>query len=235
MVQKSAGERETNPVGRFTRILVANRGEIAIRVLRAANEMNKATVAVFAEEDRLALHPLERPMNPTASARGSGRVTAYLSIDEIIRVAGARPAATPSIPATASCPSRRSSPKPAPGQASPLSGRVPTPCGSSATRYPRGKPPPARAYRPFPPPTCSPTMSTRPWNWHPGVGFPGIIKASWGGGGRGMRRVDNTDEFADACLAARREAAVAFGKDSIYFERFVGRARHLEVPDSRRR
>ena len=61
------------------------------------------------------------------------------------------------------------------------------------------------------------------------IGFPGILKASWGGGGRGMRVVESPDALEAALLAARREAAAAFGKDDIYFERFIGRARHLEV------
>ena len=61
------------------------------------------------------------------------------------------------------------------------------------------------------------------------VGFPGILKASWGGGGRGMRVVEGPDALEAALLAARREAAAAFGKDDVYFERFIGRARHLEV------
>ena len=62
-----------------------------------------------------------------------------------------------------------------------------------------------------------------------GVGFPGMLKASWGGGGRGMRRVETEDEFEAALLAARREADAAFGKDDVYLERFIRRARHLEV------
>ena len=61
------------------------------------------------------------------------------------------------------------------------------------------------------------------------VGFPGILKASWGGGGRGMRVVESPGELESALLAARREAAAAFGKDEIYFERFIRQARHLEV------
>ena len=61
------------------------------------------------------------------------------------------------------------------------------------------------------------------------VGFPGILKASWGGGGRGMRVVESRDEFSEALRVARREAFAAFGKDDLYFERFMKRARHLEV------
>ena len=70
----------------FNKILIANRGEIAIRVMRAANEMGKRTVAVFAEEDKLGLHRFKAD-EAYRIGEGMGPVAAYLSIDEIIRVA----------------------------------------------------------------------------------------------------------------------------------------------------
>ena len=70
----------------FSKILVANRGEIAIRIMRAANEMGKKTVAVFAEEDKLGLHRFKAD-EAYRIGHGLGPVAAYLSIDEIIRVA----------------------------------------------------------------------------------------------------------------------------------------------------
>tara|TARA_R110002110_G_scaffold4616_6_gene23494 strand:+ start:3656 stop:4210 length:555 start_codon:yes stop_codon:yes gene_type:complete len=72
----------------FKKILIANRGEIAIRIMRAANEMGKKTVAVFAEEDKLGLHRFKADEAYRIGA-GLGPVAAYLSIDEIIRVAKA--------------------------------------------------------------------------------------------------------------------------------------------------
>ena len=72
----------------FNKILIANRGEIAIRIMRAANEMGKKTVAVFAEEDKLGLHRFKADEAYRIGA-GLGPVAAYLSIDEIIRVAKA--------------------------------------------------------------------------------------------------------------------------------------------------
>jgi len=71
---------------RFSKILIANRGEIAIRVMRAANEMGKKTVAVYAEEDKLGLHRFKAD-EAYRIGEGLGPVAAYLSIDEIIRVA----------------------------------------------------------------------------------------------------------------------------------------------------
>ena len=70
----------------FSKILIANRGEIAIRIMRAANEMGKTTVAVFAEEDKLGLHRFKADEAYRIGA-GLGPVAAYLSIDEMIRVA----------------------------------------------------------------------------------------------------------------------------------------------------
>ena len=70
----------------FNKILIANRGEIAIRIMRAANEMGKKTVAVFAEEDKLGLHRFKAD-EAYRIGHGLGPVAAYLSIDEIIRVA----------------------------------------------------------------------------------------------------------------------------------------------------
>ena len=70
----------------FKKILIANRGEIAIRIMRAANEMGKKTVAVYAEEDKLGLHRFKAD-EAYRIGEGLGPVAAYLSIDEVIRVA----------------------------------------------------------------------------------------------------------------------------------------------------
>ena len=120
----------------FRKILVANRGEIAIRVMRAANEMGKKTVAVFAEEDKLSLHRFKAD-EAYRIGEGMSPVGAYLSIPEIIRVAkmcGAD-AIHPGYGLLSENPEfveacvRR---------ASPLSARAPKPCAPLATRPVRG-------------------------------------------------------------------------------------------------
>ena len=73
-------------IAMFQKILIANRGEIAIRVMRAANELGKKTVAVYAEEDKLGLHRFKAD-EAYRIGEGLGPVAAYLSIPEIIRVA----------------------------------------------------------------------------------------------------------------------------------------------------
>jgi pyruvate carboxylase len=62
-----------------------------------------------------------------------------------------------------------------------------------------------------------------------GVGFPVMLKASWGGGGRGMRIIEDDRELIETVAAARREAKAAFGKDEVYLEKLIRRARHVEV------
>ncbi len=61
------------------------------------------------------------------------------------------------------------------------------------------------------------------------IGYPVMLKASWGGGGRGMRPIESEDKLLDAVMTARREAKAAFGKDEVYLEKLVRRARHVEV------
>src|SRR5690606_8442785 len=61
------------------------------------------------------------------------------------------------------------------------------------------------------------------------IGYPVMLKASWGGGGRGMRAIRKADDLAREVTEARREAKAAFGKDEVYLEKLVERARHVEV------
>ena len=214
-------------MNRFAKILVANRGEIAIRVLRAANEMGKATVAVFSDEDRLALHR-SKADEAYRIGEGMGPVAAYLSVDEILRVALATGAdaihpgygflsESPEF-AEACAAQGIAFIGPRPGTLRRLGDKVSARAIAIAAGVPTV---PATGALPADP---QPALEAAKE-----VGFPGILKASWGGGGRGMRVVETPDAFESALLAARREAAAAFGKDDIYLERFIRRARHLEV------
>ena len=214
-------------VDEFSKILVANRGEIAIRVLRAANEMGKATVAVFSDEDRLALHRSKADESYLVG-EGMSPVAAYLSVDEIIRVATETRAdavhpgygflsESPEF-AEACAEAGVAFIGPRPDTLRRLGDKVSARAIAAAAGVPTV---PATGALPADPEAALAAAGE--------VGFPGILKASWGGGGRGMRVVETPDAFEAALLAARREAAAAFGKDEIYLERFVRRARHLEV------
>ena len=211
----------------FRKILVANRGEIAIRVLRAANEMGKATVAVFADEDRLALHR-SKADEAYRIGEGKGPISAYLAFDEIVRVAvdTGTDAIHPGYGFLSESPEFAEACGkegiafigPRPDTLRRLGDKVSARAIAAAAGVPTV---PATGALPADPGTALKLAEE--------VGFPGMLKASWGGGGRGMREVDSAERFEAALLAARREAAAAFGKDEIYLERFIRRARHLEV------
>ena len=211
----------------FAKILVANRGEIAIRVLRAANEMGKATVAVFSEEDRLALHRSKADESYLVG-EGMSPVAAYLAVDKIIEIAleTGTDAIHPGYGFLSESPEFAEACAaegiafigPRPDTLRRLGDKVSARAIAAAAGVPTV---PATGALPADPEAALAAAEE--------VGFPGILKASWGGGGRGMRVVESPDAFEAALLAARREAAAAFGKDETYLERFIRRARHLEV------
>jgi pyruvate carboxylase len=211
----------------FKKILVANRGEIAIRVMRAANEMGKQTVAVFAEEDKLGLHRFKAD-EAYRIGEGMGPVAAYLSIDEIIRVA--RECGADAI-------------HPGYGLLSENPDFVDA-CAANGITFIGPKAETMRA--------LGDKASARRVAIEAGVpvipatevlgddmdaikseaseiGYPLMLKASWGGGGRGMRPIMGEDEVEEKVLEGRREAEAAFGNGEGYLEKMITRARHVEV------
>jgi pyruvate carboxylase len=211
----------------FKKILIANRGEIAIRIMRAANEMGKRTVAVYAEEDKLGLHRFKAD-EAYRIGEGMGPVAAYLSIEEIIRVAKA---------------SGADAIHPGYGLLSENPELVDA-CVTAGITFigPRaetmralGDKASARqvaiaADVPVIPATevLGDDMD-KVREQAAEVGYPLMLKASWGGGGRGMRPIFGPDELEEKVLEGRREAEAAFGNDEGYLERMIQRARHVEV------
>lgn len=211
----------------FNKILIANRSEIAIRAMRAANEMKKKTVAVFAEEDKLSLHRFKAD-EAYRIGEGMGPVAAYLSIDEIIRVARE---------------SRADAIHPGYGLLSENPDFVDA-CGAHGIAFIGPK---ARTMRmlgdkasarrvaieagvPVVPATdVLPDDMDEVRRMAEEIGYPLMLKASWGGGGRGMRPIFGPDELEDKVLEGRREAESAFGNGEGYLEKLVQNARHVEV------
>ncbi|GIT87005.1 pyruvate carboxylase [Roseobacter sp. OBYS 0001] len=211
----------------FKKILIANRGEIAIRIMRAANEMGKKTVAVFAEEDKLGLHRFKAD-EAYRIGEGMGPVAAYLSIDEIIRVA--KEAGADAI-------------HPGYGLLSENPDFVDA-CDQNGIVFIGPRAETMRA--------LGDKASARRVAVEAGVpvipatevlgddmkaikaeakqvGYPLMLKASWGGGGRGMRPIQQEDELEEKVLEGRREAEAAFGNGEGYLEKMILRARHVEV------
>ncbi|MGL6212026.1 MAG: pyruvate carboxylase [Paracoccaceae bacterium] len=211
----------------FQKILIANRGEIAIRVMRAANEMGKKTVAVYAEEDKLGLHRFKAD-EAYLIGEGLSPVGAYLSIPEIIRVAkmSGADAIHPGYGLLSENPDFV--------EACEEAGIVfigPT----SATMRALGDKASARrvaiaAGVPVIPATevLGDDMAEVA-RQAAEVGYPLMLKASWGGGGRGMRPINSPEELADKVREGRREAEAAFGNGEGYLEKMILRARHVEV------
>ncbi len=211
----------------FAKILIANRGEIAIRIMRAANEMGKRTVAVYAEEDKLGLHRFKAD-EAYRIGEGLGPVAAYLSIDEIIRVAKA---------------SGADAIHPGYGLLSENPDFVDA-CEQNGITFigPRadtmralGDKASARrvaiaAGVPVIPATevLGDDMAAIKKEAAT-IGYPLMLKASWGGGGRGMRPIQNEKELPEKVMEGRREAEAAFGNGEGYLEKMILRARHVEV------
>ena len=211
----------------FQKILIANRGEIAIRVMRAANELGKKTVAVYAEEDKLGLHRFKAD-EAYRIGEGLGPVQAYLSIEEIIRVAKASGADAihPGYGLLSENPDFVDA-----CEAAGITFIGP----KAATMRKLGDKASARkvaieAGVPVIPATevLGDDMEAIAKEAEE-IGYPLMLKASWGGGGRGMRPIHGPDELAEKVLEGRREAEAAFGNGEGYLEKMIERARHVEV------
>ena len=212
---------------RIRKLLVANRGEIAIRVCRAATELGLRTVTVFSREDRFALHRFKSDESYQIGA-GEGPVQAYLGIDDIVRVA--REAGVDAIHPGYGFLSEK--PEfveaceaagiifvgPPPEVMRRLGNKV-----SARNLAVEAGIPVMPATGPLPSdPSVTRAMAEE-------VGYPLMLKASWGGGGRGMRVIRQPAELDEQVGAGRRESKAAFGNDEVYLEKLVERARHVEV------
>ena len=210
----------------FSKILIANRGEIACRVIRTARRLGVATVAVYSEADRGVLHVEAAdeawPIGP-APAKDS-----YLNIGAIIAAAQA---------------SGAQAVHPGYGFLSENADFAEA-CDEAGLTFIG---PPAAAMRAMGSKVAAKALMAQAGvplvpGYHGAeqdpsrlldearrIGFPVLIKASAGGGGRGMRIVAEAGEFADALDAARREAKAAFGDERMLIERYLSRPRHIEV------
>ena len=211
----------------FKKILIANRGEIAIRVMRAANEMGKKTVAVYAEEDKLGLHRFKAD-EAYRIGEGMGPVAAYLSIPEIIRVA--RLSGADAIHPGYGLLSEN------PDFVDACVAAGITFIGPKAlTMRQLGDKASARRVAMAAGVPVIPATEVLGEDMDAiraeaaAVGYPLMLKASWGGGGRGMRPIMGPDELETKVLEGRREAEAAFGNGEGYLEKMILRARHVEV------
>jgi acetyl-CoA carboxylase biotin carboxylase subunit len=210
----------------FRRVLVANRGEIAVRVMRACRELSIESVAVYSDPDRSALHVRQAdyayPIGPAAAAES------YLRIDKIIEVA--KQAGAEAIHPGYGFLSERA----AFSQACRDAGIVFIGPSPEAIAAMGDKVEARRLMRKAGVPVVPGSdealdADAEVERLARGIGFPVMLKAAGGGGGKGMRLVESADALKSALRAARSEAKSAFGDDRVYVEKAILRPRHIEV------
>ncbi len=210
----------------FRKILIANRGEIAVRIIRACRELGIATVAVFSEADRTALHAQLADeaicIGPAKTADSYLNIKAILAACEITGAEAVHPGfgflsenanfarmcekcGVTFIGPPASAMEQMGDK--ATAKASMKAAGVPVIPGSDGE-------------------IRSLEEATRIANQ---IGYPVMVKASAGGGGRGIRRVDSESQLEAAITAAKQEAASFFGNDGVYLEKFIVNPRHVEI------
>ena len=201
-------------------VLIANRGEIALRILRSVHALGMAGIAVHTDEDAASPH--------VAAADAAVRIDSYLSVDEVLRAA--RTSGADAIH---------------PGYGF-LSERAELAAACAAAGIALVGPPAAAIATMGDKITARETVAARGVPVVPGLAAPGLddaallagaaeigvpllIKPAAGGGGKGMHRVEDLAELPAALETARREAAGAFGDDTLFLERWITAPRHLEV------
>ena len=209
------------------KLMAANRSEIAVRIFRAGTELNLRTVAVFAQEDRLCLHRYKAD-EAYQIGQGKGPVAAYLDIESIVGIALEK-----GVDAI----------HPGYGFLS-ENANFARACQAAGLIFvgPRpdlldmmGDKTAARALAqrigvPTLPGTENPiTDRNEALKTAKAIGFPLIIKAAFGGGGRGMRVVHKSADLANLLDEAQAEAGRAFGNPAVFLEKYIPRAKHIEV------
>ena len=210
----------------FKKILVANRGEIAVRAFRAAYELGAKTVGVFPYEDRNSVHRQKADEAYEIGAEGHP-VRAYLDVSEIIRVAkeSGADAIYPGYGFLSENPDLAAAAREAGIAFIGPSSEVLEMAGNKVT----AKEAAIRAGVPVLKSTHYTDNVDELVEISHEIGFPLFVKAIAGGGGRGMRRVATLEELRPALVEASREAASAFGDARVFLEQAVIRPRHIEV------
>jgi acetyl-CoA carboxylase, biotin carboxylase subunit len=211
------------------KILIANRGEIAVRVVRACRDLGLGAVAVFSECDRAARHV--RMADEAVALGGNAPADSYLRIDRIIHAAQVTGAdavhpgygfLSENADFASAC---RDAGLTFIGPTPEAVARVGSKTTARQIARSAGVPVVTGTEMPFGPDAPVADLADAAAR----IGYPVLIKAVAGGGGKGMRVVGSAEDLQGAIRLARSEAATAFGDSSVYLERFLQRPRHVEI------
>ena len=209
----------------FKKVLVANRGEIAVRVLRACEERGIATATVFSDVDRTALHV--RYADEAYNIGPAPSRDSYLRIDKIIDVA--RKAGVDAVhPGYGFLAENAEFAAACADVGITFIGPSPDAIAKMGNKQ-TARETVARNNVPLVPGSRKGLRDDELRATAVQIGFPLMVKATAGGGGKGMRVVHDPNQFTSALLAARREAIGAFGNGEVYLEKYISSARHIEV------
>ncbi len=217
------------PAETLRKLLIANRGEIASRVIRTARAMDLATVAVFSDPDQGL--PFVRDADEAVRLPGSAPADTYLNVEALLAAAAATGADSvhPGYGflsenagfARACAAAGLTFVGPTPEAIEAMGSKI----GAKEIMAAAGVPVlPGVVFDDVAEPDPAALVKAAD-----DIGYPVLVKAAFGGGGRGMRIVRNAAEVAEAVASARREAASAFGNGTVFLERFVEAPRHIEV------
>jgi acetyl-CoA carboxylase biotin carboxylase subunit len=210
---------------KIKKVLIANRGEIAIRIARTCREMGIGTVAIYSDLDRKS--PFVHYMDEAFALGGQTSLDTYLRVDKIIDICHKSKidAVHPGYGFLAENPEFAQTVEDEgfifigpPASAIKLMGNK---TAARQKMIEKGIPVVPGTDSPITDPKEALKIAEK-------IGFPILIKASAGGGGKGMRRVENKQEFNSAVEGAQREAGSAFGDSSVYIEKYVDQPRHIE-------
>jgi acetyl-CoA carboxylase biotin carboxylase subunit len=205
-------------------VLIANRGEIAVRILRACHELGLRTVAVFSDVDREALHV--RYADEAYPLGGAAARDSYLAADKILEVAR-RSGADAIHPGYGFLAERSDFAQQVREAGLIWIGPPPAALGLMGDKTAARERMRAVGV-PVIPGTDDPLDDGELAAAARELGFPLLIRAAAGGGGKGMRVVHTPEKLSSAIASARREARAAFGDDDLYLEKRIERARHIE-------